>query len=961
MPEGRKKTYNLTAIFTGIFLIGAVFSYLSFLPSVLAATGINEHINFQGKVVNTDGTNVTNGSYTFLFCIYTTATPTTACTSGADNDAIWRESKSITVTDGIFQTNLGDTTTLPGAVDFNTDNIYLGINFNANGQMTPLVRFTAAPYALNAAKVSGLTVTDTTGTLTIPNAKTISFADAFTTSGAFATTLTSTGTTNVTLPTTGTLATLAGAETLTNKTIGSTGLTFSGATTDITTASGESLVITAAGAGTVDIQDTLTADSLTLDTGSLTLQNSEVIGNGTDDLLTFVGAGGTDNTDLYIDLDGTSPVIYSNTDDRVSIADFLNVQVSGVTGAAAGDIWYDSAANKFKINENGTTKTLCNITDGGCGGGGSLTVRETDTSPSVASVATLEFGPTGDSTADFVVSDQTGGVVRVVLGSNVAHLNVAETVSGGWTFNTATTNFVTTIDARGDVSDSTGNLTLNDDVDISGALALSGTSLTATSATTITFGSTGADTITVGNGGADTITIGGAAATGVSITDNNWSVTTAGVGAFVSGTVIGSQTFTTNNIADSGALTIASGAATGLTLNSGTTGTIAIGDDASAETINIGTGAAAKTITFGSTNTTSTTTIQSGTGGINLVSEGSAEGMVQIGTGGAGSTTPDLLALDAKSDAGDPATTVEGTMYYNQNTNKFRCYQASAWTDCIGSGGSVDLSSFTSAAIAIDDTLPFTDVSNSNTNSKDTLENVEWEQRKRLPNRGFNFYTDFIQETSATATDNGLAETNSGTGAATTQQAINGTGRPGLVRSTTGTTATGRSALSSGVAAVAFNGGSWFYETAVNVTTLSTSTERYQLLIGFRDTLNAANQVDGVYFLYDEGGVSTGSTAAAYWQTVTASNSTRTFNASLTQTTVNAATWVRLGIEINAAGTSVTFYIDGTAVATHTANIPTGTARALGFGTLIIKSVGTTARTVDFDYVNVVADLTTAR
>jgi hypothetical protein len=186
MKAKNQKTIKILLLGTLIFGMGGFL--LSFEP-VFAATGINKEINFQGKVVNTDGTNVSNGSYNFLFCIYTTASPTTACTSGADNDAVWRESKSITVTDGIFQSNLGDTTALPGSVDFNTDNIYLGVNFNSNGQMTPLVRFTAAPYAMNADKVHGLTVTDTTGTLTIATGKTLTASNTLTFQGTDGSTL----------------------------------------------------------------------------------------------------------------------------------------------------------------------------------------------------------------------------------------------------------------------------------------------------------------------------------------------------------------------------------------------------------------------------------------------------------------------------------------------------------------------------------------------------------------------------------------------------------------------------------------------------------------------------------------------------------------------------------------------------------------------------------------------------
>lgn len=69
----------------------------------------------------------------------------------------------------------------------------------------------------------------------------VTTAAAFATAGANALTLTTTGATNVTLPTTGTLATLAGTEALTNKTVN--GLTITHTTGTLTIASGKTATV----------------------------------------------------------------------------------------------------------------------------------------------------------------------------------------------------------------------------------------------------------------------------------------------------------------------------------------------------------------------------------------------------------------------------------------------------------------------------------------------------------------------------------------------------------------------------------------------------------------------------------------------------------------------------------------------------------------------------------------------
>lgn len=221
------------------------------------------------------------------------------------------------------------------------------------------------------------------------------------------------------------------------------------------------------------------------------------------------------------------------------------------------------------------------------------------------------------------------------------------------------------------------------------------------------------------------------------------------------------------------------------------------------------------------------------------------------------------------------------------------------------------------------------------------------------------FMSDFDQTLGTTGSDNGFRVFGSGTGNTSAPIATTATNRVGVCQFGTGTTATGRVSILLYNNPIRLSGGSVFWEADIRVPTLSTSAERFQCFFGIGDTETAINQVDAVGFVYDEGGTSTGSTASANFQCVTANNSTRTFTTS--STAVAANTWHHLTIEINAAGTQVLFYVDYTLVATHTTNIPTGSGRETSLMMGIFKSVGTTSRTLNIDYVNALYQFTTER
>jgi hypothetical protein len=154
-----------------------------------------------------------------------------------------------------------------------------------------------------------------------------------------------------------------------------------------------------------------------------------------------------------------------------------------------------------------------------------------------------------------------------------------------------------------------------------------------------------------------------------------------------------------------------------------------------------------------------------------------------------------------------------------------------------------------------------------------------------------------------------------------------------------------------------FGGGTWMYESYIEVDTLSDATNRFRFISGFGNVANSGAETNGAFFTYDEGGVSNGTIASPNWQCVTTVGAVRT----LTTTSVAVTTtWTKLRIIVNADATEVKFYIDGILVATHTANIPVLPNRIKVLQKLV-KNLGTGNRFVYCDYIFYENNLTTLR
>jgi hypothetical protein len=185
----------------------------------------------------------------------------------------------------------------------------------------------------------------------------------------------------------------------------------------------------------------------------------------------------------------------------------------------------------------------------------------------------------------------------------------------------------------------------------------------------------------------------------------------------------------------------------------------------------------------------------------------------------------------------------------------------------------------------------------------------------------------------------GMTASASGSSSGVTRLAAPDAASLGVNQCATGTQNTGRAGVNNGQDCIRFGGGTLTATWRFRIPTLPTVGEAFAVYIGFADTING-NQVDGAYLYLDA--------TTANFQYYTASNSTRT-NVDSGKLAV-ANTWYILKVVVNAAATSVNYTIDGASSQNIATNIPTGAGRETSLMANMIKSNGTTSRTLDVDY-----------
>ncbi len=175
LPIDRRLVLRVSAV---LLLCIALITTLFFGVVSRAAPGVNQTIGFQGRLLDSTGNIVKDGHYNIQFKIYQGGDGNTAGNPGGTLK--WTETYvnngsqtgAVEVKNGFMSVNLGAQNPFGTSIDWNQDTLWLSMNVAgsatgcttfgsgacaADGEMLPMKRMTATPFALNAGAVNGKT------------------------------------------------------------------------------------------------------------------------------------------------------------------------------------------------------------------------------------------------------------------------------------------------------------------------------------------------------------------------------------------------------------------------------------------------------------------------------------------------------------------------------------------------------------------------------------------------------------------------------------------------------------------------------------------------------------------------------------------------------------------------------------------------------------------------------------
>jgi hypothetical protein len=456
---GALKVCHKLAIYTlllGVFVVCGLFIN----KPAHATAGINQQINFQGRLLNSQGATAPDGYYNIEFKIYQDGDgqsigDTTGSPAGSlkwTEDYLNVSSHGVMVKNGFMSVNLGSITPFGASIDWNQDTLWLSLNIgNTNAsctpfsscspdtEMIPMKRMSSTPYALNAGLLGGVASTGF-----------VQLAQGVQTDAS-----TNTNSIYINKTNTGNLITLqsSGSDAFT---INNTGDIAFGANANHT------LSVTTAGAGVAGKSMTVTAGAA--GTGGSALAGGDL-------LLQGGAAGGTNSNGGNVALD-SGVKSGSGTDGNISIG------TSHASTIQIGSTTLASGTQTVNLGTNNTSGSTTNVTigAGGTATGGTTTLQ---------AKGNVTIGTNGTTRGTFDTSNNLylGNGVTAAAPNNFVVSGTGSSTTGvaGGTMNIQGGN-ATVGNANG------GNVTIN-----SGALFGSGAD------GTVSIGNTHASTIQIGN------------------------------------------------------------------------------------------------------------------------------------------------------------------------------------------------------------------------------------------------------------------------------------------------------------------------------------------------------------------------------------------------------------------------------------------------------------------------------